>query len=59
MVDSVSYALTISDFDINRVGFIDGATHIELTYGVLDFNFRTLDYELHLASALVLDTDFT
>jgi hypothetical protein len=58
VVDSVSYALTISDFDINRVDFINGATHIELTYGVLDFNFSTLDYELHLASALVLDTDF-
>lgn len=53
-----SYALTISDFDIKQVGFINGATHIELTYGVLDFDFSTLDYELHLAPALILDRDF-
>jgi len=53
-----SYALTISDFNIKEVGFISGATHIELTYGVLDFDFSTLDYELHLAPALLLDKGF-
>lgn len=57
-VDRTTYALTISDFAIKRVGFISGATHIELTYGVLDFDFATLDYELELATPLVLDTSF-
>jgi len=57
-VDSVSYALTISDFDINQVRFINGATHIELTYGVLDFDFNSLDYELQLATPLFLDQDY-
>ncbi|WP_431134701.1 hypothetical protein [Psychroserpens mesophilus] len=58
-VNSGSYALTISDFDIKQVGFINGATRIELTYGVLDFDFSSLDYELYLANFLVLDKNFT
>jgi hypothetical protein len=51
-------ALTISGIDIKRVGFITGATHIELTYGILDFNFETLDKEPHLATPLILNKDF-
>ncbi len=53
-----SYALTISGFDIKRVGFAEGATHIGLTYGVLNFNFDTLHHDLQLAPPLVLDQSF-
>jgi hypothetical protein len=53
-----SYALTISGVDITQVGFINGATHIELTYGVLDFDFNSLEFDLHLATSLVLDKEF-
>ena len=57
-VDGSTFELTISEFDIAKVGFINGATHIEQTYGVLDFNFEALNYELHLATPLVLDKSF-
>ncbi|WP_191860995.1 hypothetical protein [Hanstruepera ponticola] len=57
-VDASTFELTISEFDITRVGFISGATHIGLTYGVLDMDFDTLDYDLHLADSLILDLDF-
>ncbi len=54
-IDSSTFELTISHFDIKKVGFISGATHIELNYGVLDFNFETLHNKLHLATPLVLN----
>lgn len=57
-VDASTYVLTIRDFDIGRVRFIGGATHIELTYGVLDFSFETLAFELHLAPPLILDRHY-
>lgn len=57
-VNANTFELTISEFNINRVGFISGATHIGLTYGVLDFNFDSLDYEMHLAPILILNKDF-
>lgn len=53
-----TYALTFRDVAMGRVRFISGATHIELTYGVLDFNFETLEYQLHLATPLILDKNF-
>jgi len=58
VVDSNTFELTISKFDIKQVGFIAGATHIALTYGVLDMDFDTLDYDLHLADSVVLDRVF-
>ena len=54
-VSNTDFALTITDFDIEQVGFAAGATHIALTYGVLDFDFDRLNYALHLAAPLVLD----
>jgi hypothetical protein len=57
-IDNGTYELTISHFDIEKVGFISGATHIALNYGVLDFNFETLTYALHLAAPLVVDKAF-
>lgn len=57
-IDGSTFKLTISEFDIKQVSFIPGATHIELTYGVLDMNFNTLDYDMHLANVLLLDKRF-
>lgn len=56
-MDWPTYTLTIPQFNIQHVPFITGATHIALQFGVLDFNFETLDYELHLAAPLVLPKD--
>ncbi|WP_458627101.1 hypothetical protein [Winogradskyella sp. PC D3.3] len=58
-ISNVGMALTITDFDIAEVGFVAGATHVELTYGVLNFDFDSLDYVLHLAPPLVLDGSST
>ncbi|TYA53118.1 hypothetical protein [Formosa maritima] len=58
-VAAISYALTISGFDIKQVGFISGATHVELTYGVLDFDFTGLNSELYLATPVMLSKGFT
>ncbi len=54
-VSDIDFTLTISDFNIEQVGFAEGATHMALTYGVLDFDFEHLDYALHLAPSMVLD----
>ena len=56
-MDWPTYTLTIPQFDIQQVSFITGATHVALQFGVLDFNFETLDYGLHLAAPLVLAKD--
>ncbi len=57
-VSDPDLALSIADFDIAQVGFADGATHMALTYGVLDFDFNHLNYALHLAPPLVLDRSY-
>ena len=54
-----TFALSMTDFDSKHVKFIAGATHIKLMYGVLDFNFDTLAFNLHLATPLVLEKDAT
>ncbi|WP_282030837.1 hypothetical protein [Winogradskyella eximia] len=54
-VSNTDLALSIADFDIEKVGFVEGATHIALMYGVLDFDFNSLVYEMHMATTLVLD----
>ncbi|WP_179353762.1 hypothetical protein [Winogradskyella vidalii] len=58
-ISNSDYTLTISDFNIAQVGFADGATHMALTYGVLDFDFNHLNYALHLAPPLVLERSYT
>jgi len=57
-IDSTTYSLTIPNFDISTVGFVEGATHIAIRYGVLDFDFKALDSQLHLATTLVLDRSY-
>ena len=57
-VDSGTMGLTLSEIDIKQVKFITGATHVELIYGVLDFDFETLAYDLHLAPVVVLDKGY-
>ncbi|WP_179335009.1 hypothetical protein [Winogradskyella costae] len=58
-ITTTDYTLTISDFNIAQVGFAEGATHMALTYGVLDFDFNHLNYALHLAPPLVLERSYT
>lgn len=57
-VSNTDYALTITDFNMEQVSFAEGATHMALTYGVLDFDFDSLNYALHLAPPLVLDCSY-
>ncbi|WP_179320525.1 hypothetical protein [Winogradskyella helgolandensis] len=57
-VSETDLALSITDFDIAQVDFVEGATHMALTYGVLDFDFDSLNYALHLAPPLVLNRSY-
>lgn len=57
-MDWDTYTLAIPKFQMKQVSFIPGATHIALQFGVLDFNFKTMKYGLHLADSLVLAKDF-
>jgi hypothetical protein len=57
-MDWDTYTLTIPKFHIKDVSFISGATHIGVQFGVLDFNFKTSKYQLHLADTLELPKDY-
>jgi len=58
-IDGATFALTFTGVDIEKVGFVSGATHIELTYGVLYFDFGQLSHQLYLASPLVLNKSYS
>lgn len=58
-IDTITHALTFTGFDIKKVGFVSGATHIQLTYGVVDFDFDSLQYRLDLATPLMLDRTYS
>ena len=58
-MDWGTYTFSISDFDVTQVVFSPGATHLVLQFGVLDFDFDTLAYHLHLADAVVLSKTFS
>src|SRR5690606_1869172 len=57
-MDWDTYTLAIPKFQMKQVSFIPGATHIALQFGVLDFNFKTSTYQLHMAESLKLSKDF-
>lgn len=54
--DSFSY--TVRDFAIKDVCFARSATHLELSLGVLCFDFETLEYELHMGTPLLIGRDY-
>ncbi|TYB79749.1 hypothetical protein [Bizionia myxarmorum] len=53
-MDWPTHTFSIPRFDIQDVRFSTGATHIALQFGVLDFNFESLVYKMHLAAPMVL-----
>ncbi|MCB0456988.1 MAG: hypothetical protein R2776_08125 [Flavobacteriaceae bacterium] len=57
--DAASHTLTIIHFDIQKLPFAVGATHVELCFGVLGFDFETLEHELYLDTPRVMDTAAT
>jgi len=58
-LDWTSYTLSFPSFAIDAVVFISGATHMALQFGILDFDFESLESELYLANALVIDKHFS
>lgn len=54
--DTFSY--TVSRFAIKNVRFARSATHFEVSVGVLNFDFKTLDYTLFMGTALLVGRDF-
>ncbi|MGC1631056.1 MAG: hypothetical protein WA749_02985 [Gelidibacter sp.] len=57
-MDWTTHTFQFPKFSIDQVSFITGATHVALQFGVLDFNFETMDYHLHMAAPQMLPKDF-
>lgn len=58
-MDWTNFTLHFERIHKDRVLFIEGATHVSLQFGVLDFNFNTLDYDLQLGAPLMLSKTFS
>lgn len=56
--DAGASSLTVSDFDIGRVAFPAAATHMEIKFGVLRFDFETADCLLYQSVPLVMTRSF-
>lgn len=53
-IDWTTYTLNYEDFDPINIPFLKGATHVRLLFGVLDFDFGSLDYQLHLSDEIMI-----
>ena len=53
-----TYSYSVSRFAIGNVVFPRSATHFEVSFGVLNFDFATLNYKLFMGTPLLLDRDF-
>ena len=56
--DATTDSYLVSDFDASRIIFPEGATALEVLFGVLVFDFDALDYELFMAPSVVIDSGF-
>jgi hypothetical protein len=56
IVSSDFFSLTINNFDITTIDFVPGATHLELCYGVLVFDFDRATTVLHRSAVVTLAT---
>ncbi|WP_298154223.1 hypothetical protein [Flavobacterium sp.] len=56
-VDATTFAYTVTDFSIDMVRFPVGATHAEIHYGVLRFDFERLEHRISLCPPLLLPLD--
>jgi hypothetical protein len=52
------FSYTVSDFAIKNVLFAKSATHFEISFGVLCFDFDTLDYALVKGTPLLIGRNF-
>ena len=57
-MDWTTYTFLFPKLYMDRVSFIAGATHVAIQFGVLDFNFETMAYQLHMADPQMLPKDF-
>lgn len=53
--NSENFTLTLDRFDIKKVAFPLAATHLEIRFGVLAFDFAMLTHTLHESIPLLLD----
>lgn len=56
--NAVNYSYSVTKFSARKVVFPVGATHAEIKFGVLNFNFETLEEKLFLGAPLVIGVDF-
>jgi hypothetical protein len=57
-MDWGTYSLHITQMAMRSVRFITGATHIELRFGILDFDFESLAYKLHMSDSVFLTPSY-
>lgn len=57
-LDWDSFSYSIRRFAIKNVRFARSATHFEVSFGVLCFDFNTLDYALFMGTPLLIGRDF-
>lgn len=55
--DAITYSLQISNINIASLTFPPGATHLEISFAVLELDFETLDYTLHQSEKAILSAD--
>lgn len=53
------FNFTLNNFDIRKIKFPTSATHVEIQFGVLAFDFSTLTTALHESQRLLLDQQST
>ena len=58
VMDWETSTFTFPTFNAEQVSYVSGATHVGLQFGILDFNFETLQYTMHMAKPLVLTKAF-
>ncbi|OYU80730.1 MAG: hypothetical protein CFE23_08410 [Flavobacterium sp. BFFFF1] len=55
--DAATCAYAVADFSTDVARFPAGATHVEIHYGVLRFDFETLEHQMALCPPLLLPRD--
>lgn len=56
-LEEETYALTLSGLEIKTVIFPKGASLVEVTYGVLEFDFTAMSFSIHTSADVFLSKD--
>lgn len=57
--DAAHYGLQYNAMDVSKLKLPKGATHLKLLYGILDFDFETMQVQTYTAEPVFIDAHFT